>query len=148
MISNQFLYSYHCLLLTHTAILQKYLDNFDLSIKIIYIVGTLAFTVGEFPKPEQLFAMIKLMKLDIRLSSLRNCCDGHLPRCLCVHDHDQHHGHHLHEHLLLPLCTTWAVFWNKRGMSIASLWMFFIKSCSSVCCPINAHRNTQNIIDW
>lgn len=28
------------------AILQKYLDNFDLSIKIIYILGTLAFSIG------------------------------------------------------------------------------------------------------
>lgn len=52
MISNQIPYSYHCLLLTNTAILQKYLDNFDLSIKIIYIVGTLAFTVGEFLEPK------------------------------------------------------------------------------------------------
>lgn len=40
----------HCLLSMHTAILQKYLDNFDLSIKVIYIVGTLAFTVGESPE--------------------------------------------------------------------------------------------------
>uniref|UniRef100_A0A8C5F8W5 Solute carrier family 45 member 4b n=1 Tax=Gadus morhua TaxID=8049 RepID=A0A8C5F8W5_GADMO len=29
-----------------SAILQKYLDRFDLSIKIIYVVGTLAFSVG------------------------------------------------------------------------------------------------------
>lgn len=29
-----------------SAILQKYLDNFDLSIKIIYIMGTLAFSIG------------------------------------------------------------------------------------------------------
>lgn len=28
------------------AILQKYLDNFDLSIKIIYILGTLGFSIG------------------------------------------------------------------------------------------------------
>lgn len=30
-----------------SAILQKYLDNFDLSIKVIYIVGTLGFSVGQ-----------------------------------------------------------------------------------------------------
>uniref|UniRef100_A0A3B4Z307 Solute carrier family 45 member 4-like n=1 Tax=Stegastes partitus TaxID=144197 RepID=A0A3B4Z307_9TELE len=29
-----------------SAILQKYLDNFDLSIKVIYIVGTLGFSIG------------------------------------------------------------------------------------------------------
>ncbi|TNN80824.1 Solute carrier family 45 member 4 [Liparis tanakae] len=29
-----------------SAILQKYLDNFDLSIKIVYIVGTLGFSIG------------------------------------------------------------------------------------------------------
>lgn len=32
--------------LPNAAILQKYLDNFDLSIKVIYIVGTLVFAVG------------------------------------------------------------------------------------------------------
>lgn len=31
----------------NSAILQKYLDNFDLSIKVIYIFGTLGFTVGQ-----------------------------------------------------------------------------------------------------
>ncbi|XP_059205476.1 solute carrier family 45 member 4 isoform X2 [Centropristis striata] len=31
---------------TCSAILQKYLDNFDLSIKVIYIMGTLAFSIG------------------------------------------------------------------------------------------------------
>lgn len=29
-----------------SAILQKYLDNFDLSIKVIYIMGTLGFSIG------------------------------------------------------------------------------------------------------
>ncbi|XP_068180224.1 solute carrier family 45 member 4-like isoform X1 [Antennarius striatus] len=29
-----------------SAILQKYLDNFDLSIKVVYIVGTLGFSIG------------------------------------------------------------------------------------------------------
>lgn len=29
------------------AILQKSLDNFDLSIKVIYVVGTLGFSVGQ-----------------------------------------------------------------------------------------------------
>lgn len=31
----------------NAAILQKYLDNFDLSIKVVYIVGTLVFAVGQ-----------------------------------------------------------------------------------------------------
>lgn len=31
----------------HPAILQKYLDHFDLSIRVIYILGTLGFSVGE-----------------------------------------------------------------------------------------------------
>lgn len=30
-----------------SAILQKYLDNFDLSIKVIYILGTLGFSIGK-----------------------------------------------------------------------------------------------------
>lgn len=92
----------HCLLSTHTAILQKYLDNFDLSIKVIYIVGTLAFTVGESPEANTQ-TVVKVKRLEIRLSPLRNGCHGHLPRCLRIHDNDQQHGHHLHEHLLLPL---------------------------------------------
>ncbi|XP_029959531.1 solute carrier family 45 member 4-like [Salarias fasciatus] len=29
-----------------SAVLQKYLDNFDLNIKVVYVVGTLAFSVG------------------------------------------------------------------------------------------------------
>lgn len=32
--------------LFYPAILQKYLDNFDLSIKVIYILGTLGFSIG------------------------------------------------------------------------------------------------------
>lgn len=28
-----------------TAVLQKYLDNYDLSIKVIYILGTLSFSL-------------------------------------------------------------------------------------------------------
>lgn len=28
------------------AVLQKYLDNFDLSIRVIYILGTLGFSIG------------------------------------------------------------------------------------------------------
>lgn len=32
------------------AILQKYLDNFDLSIKVIYILGTLGFSIGNLHK--------------------------------------------------------------------------------------------------
>ncbi|CAL1584806.1 unnamed protein product [Knipowitschia caucasica] len=51
---------------TCSAILQKYLDNFDLSIKIIYIVGTLAFAIGTaimalFPNVYVAMVMISTM---------------------------------------------------------------------------------------
>uniref|UniRef100_A0A3B3ZDS9 Uncharacterized protein n=1 Tax=Periophthalmus magnuspinnatus TaxID=409849 RepID=A0A3B3ZDS9_9GOBI len=49
-----------------SAILQKYLDHFDLSIKIIYIVGTLSFSVGTavmatFPNVYVALVMISTM---------------------------------------------------------------------------------------
>ncbi|KAF7664106.1 hypothetical protein LDENG_00189130 [Lucifuga dentata] len=49
-----------------SALLQKYLDNFDLSIKIIYILGTLAFSIGTavmaiFPDVYVAMAMISSM---------------------------------------------------------------------------------------
>lgn len=127
LISSQFLDSYHCLLSTPTAILQKYLDNYDLSIKVIYIVGTLAFAVGALPEPNTqtvwMFATIisSFWRSEVLLSTLRNCCHGHLPKCVCIHDHDRHLGHHLHEHVLLSLCITGAVLWNKRGMYTSSV---------------------------
>ncbi|XP_034410006.1 solute carrier family 45 member 4-like [Cyclopterus lumpus] len=49
-----------------SAILQKYLDNFDLSIKIVYIVGTLGFSIGTavmaiFPNVYVVMVMISSM---------------------------------------------------------------------------------------
>lgn len=55
--------------LPHPAILQKYLDNFDLSIKIIYILGTLGFSIGMKPKRQQKTVIIYELKLiDFSLS--------------------------------------------------------------------------------
>lgn len=44
-----------------SAILQKYLDNFDLSIKIIYIVGTLGFSVGQLLRMSNHRPIVKLL---------------------------------------------------------------------------------------
>uniref|UniRef100_A0A8C5EFN8 Solute carrier family 45 member 4-like n=1 Tax=Gouania willdenowi TaxID=441366 RepID=A0A8C5EFN8_GOUWI len=49
-----------------SAILQKYLDNYDLSVKVIYIVGTLTFSVGAavmaiFPNVYVVMVMISSM---------------------------------------------------------------------------------------
>lgn len=46
--------------------------------------------------------------------------DGHVRQCLRRHDHDQHHGHRLHEHLLLPLRPAWAVPRQQGGVSSAA----------------------------
>ncbi|XP_054909677.1 solute carrier family 45 member 4 [Poeciliopsis prolifica] len=51
-----------------SAVLQKYLDNFDLSIKVIYIMGTLGFSIGTavmaiFPNVYVAMVMISTMGL-------------------------------------------------------------------------------------
>lgn len=48
-----------------SAILQKYLDNFDLSIKVIYIVGTLGFSVGQLLRINNHQPVVKLLPADL-----------------------------------------------------------------------------------
>lgn len=48
-----------------SAILQKYLDNFDLSIKVIYIVGTLGFSVGQLLWQNNYQPIVKLLPADL-----------------------------------------------------------------------------------
>ncbi|XP_028282229.1 solute carrier family 45 member 4-like isoform X2 [Parambassis ranga] len=59
-----------------SAILQKYLDNFDLSIKIIYIVGTLAFSIGTAVMaifPNVYVAMVMISSMGIISMSISYC---------------------------------------------------------------------------
>lgn len=46
--------------------------------------------------------------------------DGHVCQRLHRHDHDQHHGHRVHEHLLLPLRSARAVPRHQGGASAAA----------------------------
>ncbi|KAG7242059.1 hypothetical protein INR49_024105 [Caranx melampygus] len=59
-----------------SAILQKYLDNFDLSIKIIYIVGTLAFSIGTAVMaifPNVYVSMVMISSMGIISMSISYC---------------------------------------------------------------------------
>lgn len=59
-----------------SAILQKYLDNFDLSIKIIYIVGTLGFSLGTAVMaifPNVYVAMVMISSMGIISMSISYC---------------------------------------------------------------------------
>ncbi|CAL8298458.1 unnamed protein product [Lota lota] len=59
-----------------SAILQKYLDNFDLSIKVIYIVGTLAFSVGTAVMaifPNVYVAMVMISTMGVISMSISYC---------------------------------------------------------------------------
>ncbi|XP_073340837.1 solute carrier family 45 member 4 [Pagrus major] len=59
-----------------SAILQKYLDNFDLSIKVIYIVGTLGFTIGTAIMaifPNVYVAMVMISTMGIISMSISYC---------------------------------------------------------------------------
>ncbi|KAM9852110.1 solute carrier family 45 member 4-like [Aulostomus maculatus] len=59
-----------------SAILQKYLDNFDLSIKIIYVVGTLSFSVGTAVMgifPNVYVAMVMISSMGIISMSISYC---------------------------------------------------------------------------
>ncbi|XP_041650349.1 solute carrier family 45 member 4 [Cheilinus undulatus] len=59
-----------------SAILQKYLDNFDLSIKVIYIVGTLGFSIGTAVMaifPNVYVAMIMISGMGIISMSISYC---------------------------------------------------------------------------
>eukprot|EP00066_Takifugu_rubripes_P014710 XP_011603976.1 PREDICTED: solute carrier family 45 member 4-like [Takifugu rubripes] len=59
-----------------SAILQKYLDNFDLSIKVIYIVGTLVFAVGTAVMaifPNVYVAMVMISSMGVISMSISYC---------------------------------------------------------------------------
>ncbi|XP_027142785.1 solute carrier family 45 member 4 isoform X3 [Larimichthys crocea] len=59
-----------------SAILQKYLDNFDLSIKVVYIVGTLGFSVGTAVMaifPNVYVAMVMISSMGIISMSISYC---------------------------------------------------------------------------
>ncbi|CAL8237909.1 unnamed protein product [Merluccius merluccius] len=59
-----------------SAILQKYLNNFDLSIKIIYVVGTLAFSVGTAVMaifPNVYVSMVMISTMGIISMSISYC---------------------------------------------------------------------------
>ncbi|XP_075995360.1 solute carrier family 45 member 4-like [Genypterus blacodes] len=61
---------------TCSAILQKYLDNFDLSIKIIYVVGTLAFAIGTAVMaifPNVYVSMVMISSMGIISMSISYC---------------------------------------------------------------------------
>ncbi|CAN9503903.1 unnamed protein product [Ophioblennius macclurei] len=61
---------------TCSAILQKYLDNFDLSIKIIYIMGTLGFAIGTAVMaifPNVYVAMVMISSMGIISMSISYC---------------------------------------------------------------------------
>uniref|UniRef100_A0A3P8WAJ2 Solute carrier family 45 member 4 n=1 Tax=Cynoglossus semilaevis TaxID=244447 RepID=A0A3P8WAJ2_CYNSE len=61
---------------TCSAILQKYLDNFDLSIKVIYILGTLSFSIGTAVMaifPNVYVAMVMISSMGIISMSISYC---------------------------------------------------------------------------
>ncbi|XP_056271968.1 solute carrier family 45 member 4 [Pseudoliparis swirei] len=59
-----------------SAILQKYLDNFDLSIKVIYILGTLSFSIGTAVMavfPNVYVSMVMISTMGIISMSISYC---------------------------------------------------------------------------
>ncbi|XP_064204443.1 solute carrier family 45 member 4 [Anguilla rostrata] len=59
-----------------SALLQKYLDNFDLSIKIIYILGTLGFAIGTVVMaifPNVYVSMVMISSMGIIFMSISYC---------------------------------------------------------------------------
>ncbi|KAM7317151.1 solute carrier family 45 member 4 [Alexandromys fortis] len=76
-----------------SALLQKYLDNYDLSIKIIYVLGTLGFSVGTAVMalfPNVYVAMITISTMGIVSMSISYC-----PYALLGHYHDiKEYVHH------------------------------------------------------
>uniref|UniRef100_A0A3P8VBR0 Solute carrier family 45 member 4 n=1 Tax=Cynoglossus semilaevis TaxID=244447 RepID=A0A3P8VBR0_CYNSE len=59
-----------------SAVLQKYLDNFDLSIRVIYIVGTLGFSIGTAIMaifPNVYVAMVMISTMGIISMSISYC---------------------------------------------------------------------------
>lgn len=58
------------------ALLQKYLDNFDLSIRVIYILGTLGFSIGTAIMaifPNVYVAMVMISSMGIISMSISYC---------------------------------------------------------------------------
>lgn len=76
-----------------SALLQKYLDNYDLSIKIIYVLGTLGFSVGTAVMalfPNVYVAMVTISTMGIVSMSISYC-----PYALLGHYHDiKEYVHH------------------------------------------------------
>ncbi|XP_052603951.1 solute carrier family 45 member 4 [Peromyscus californicus insignis] len=69
-----------------SALLQKYLDNYDLSIRIIYVLGTLGFSVGTAVMamfPNVYVAMVTISTMGIVSMSISYC-----PYALLGHYHD------------------------------------------------------------
>lgn len=69
-----------------TALLQKYLDNYDLSIRIIYMLGTLGFSVGTAVMamfPNVYVAMVTISTMGVVSMSISYC-----PYALLGHYHD------------------------------------------------------------
>ncbi|XP_026581694.1 solute carrier family 45 member 4-like, partial [Pseudonaja textilis] len=59
-----------------SALLQKYLDNYDLSIRVIYILGTLGFSIGTAVMaifPNVYVAMIMISTMGIVSMSISYC---------------------------------------------------------------------------
>uniref|UniRef100_A0A665WIW8 Solute carrier family 45 member 4-like n=1 Tax=Echeneis naucrates TaxID=173247 RepID=A0A665WIW8_ECHNA len=59
-----------------SAILQKYLDNFELSIKVVYIVGTLGFSIGTAVMaifPNVYVAMVMISSMGVISMSISYC---------------------------------------------------------------------------
>ncbi|XP_062385212.1 solute carrier family 45 member 4 [Sardina pilchardus] len=59
-----------------SALLQKYLDNFDLSIKVIYILGTLGFSIGTAVMamfPNVYVAMVMISSMGVISMSISYC---------------------------------------------------------------------------
>lgn len=62
--------------LSFIAVLQKYLDNYDLSIRIIYMLGTLGYAVGTavmFIFPNVYIAMIMISSMGFISMSISYC---------------------------------------------------------------------------
>ncbi|KAM5280828.1 solute carrier family 45 member 4 [Ctenodactylus gundi] len=76
-----------------SALLQKYLDNYDLSIRVIYVLGTLGFSVGTAVMamfPNVYVAMVTISTMGIVSMSISYC-----PYALLGHYHDiKEYVHH------------------------------------------------------
>ncbi|KAK2095096.1 hypothetical protein P7K49_026512 [Saguinus oedipus] len=58
------------------ALLQKYLDNYDLSVRVVYVLGTLGFSVGTAVMamfPDVCVAMVTISTMGIVSMSISYC---------------------------------------------------------------------------